>query len=96
MILYPPHFKKWGGFDPPVRPPSDAHGEYAYILSTGGCIYFLENSRNFFNCFGRHYVKGSGAGLVRIQMSGKFISCRRNMYSSKLLGKFVEGEELQA
>jgi len=37
--------------------------EYAYILSTGGCIHFLENSGHFwrsqgifFNCFGRHYV----------------------------------------
>ena len=36
--------------------------EYAYILSTGGCIHFLENSGHswrsqgiFFNCFGRHY-----------------------------------------
>ena len=22
MILYPPHFKKWGGFVPPVPPPA--------------------------------------------------------------------------
>jgi len=44
-----------------------SNGEYAHILSTGGCIYFLENFGNFwktqksqgifFNCIGRHYVR---------------------------------------
>ena len=37
MILYPPHFKKWGGFDPPVPPQWRPWTDGCLILSDTWC-----------------------------------------------------------
>jgi len=66
-----------------------SNGEYAYILSTGGCIYFLENSLNFWRSQGnlREFFSTvlvdtmiyKGDGVTVLWQSGLFF----NLYATQ-------------
>ena len=44
MILCPPHFKKWGGQDPPVPPLSDAPARHNIVFKPNIYIYIYMRS----------------------------------------------------